>query len=238
MRLTFRAKLIAIVLVDALALLALVLLSRYIERRVDDQLAAIRDTFVPRVGLKPQLEGTFERIGRSLQDAVAANDLDLLDDAHRQHQLLLEQLAAGGDAVEPDRAAAFRKELDAYVASALAVSRRLIDGDAGEDVVAGMQAMQAQQRRAAETLAAAARFDERELAQAFRKASDVQRTGAQIRMVVAAGCLVLVIILTIWIGRGVFRTLDDFAAGFRRFGEGELTQPIPAAARDELGDAA
>jgi signal transduction histidine kinase/DNA-binding response OmpR family regulator/HAMP domain-containing protein len=238
MRLTFRHKLIAIVLVDAFALLTLVLLSRYIENRVDEQLASIQQRYVPRIGLKPQLEARFDRIGRGLQDAVAANDLDLLDDVRTQHRLLLEQLDAAGDAVEPARAEALRKELGIYVESAVTISRRLIAGEAGEDMVAGMQAMQAEQARAAEMLDVATRFDERQLAEAFRSASDVQRTGANIRMVVAAACLIVVIILTLWIGRGLFRTLDDFGAGFRRFGDGQFSQPIPAEARDELGDAA
>ncbi|HUQ07371.1 MAG TPA: response regulator [Kofleriaceae bacterium] len=238
MRLTFRSKLIAIVLVDALALLTLVLLSRYIERRVDDQLASIQESYVPRIGLKPKLESKFDRINRGLQDAVAANDLDMLDDVRAQHRLLIEQLAEAGDAVEPARADALRKELSTYVESAVTISQRLIAGEAGEDVVAGMQAMQAEQARAAEMLDLATRFDERQLAEAFHSASEVQRTGARIRMAVAAACLIVVIILTLWIGRGLFQSLDDFAAGFRRFGDGQFAQPIPAAARDELGDAA
>jgi signal transduction histidine kinase/DNA-binding response OmpR family regulator/HAMP domain-containing protein len=238
MRLTFRAKLIAIVAVDALALLALVLLSNYIERRVDNQLASIREHYVPRIGLGPRLEGTFDKIGRSLQDAVAANDLDLLEDARKQHQLLVEQLAAAGDAVDPADAAALRAGLDTYVSAGVAVSRRIIAGEADEDMVAEMQSMQVEQARAAELLANATRFDQRQLAEAFHAASEVQRTGARIRMAVSAACLCIVIILTIWIGRGLFRTLGDFADGFRRFGDGDFTKPIPAAARDELGDAA
>jgi signal transduction histidine kinase/CheY-like chemotaxis protein/HAMP domain-containing protein len=238
MHLTFRAKLIAIVLVDALALVTMLLLSRVIETRVDDQLASIQRHYVPRIGLKPQLEGTFDKIGRSLQDAVAANDLDMLDEAQRHHETLVEQLDAAGDAVDPGDAAAFKKALDTYVTSAVTVSRRLIAGEEGEDIVNGMQAMQVDQARAAELLDAAATFDAKQLNEAFRAASDVQTTGARIRLAVSAVCLLLVVILTLWIGRGLFRTLADFGDGFRRFGDGDFSQPIPAEAKDELGDAA
>ncbi len=238
MRPTFRAKLLAIVAVNAFALLVLVVASSLIERRVADQLDSIQARYVPRIGLRPRLEGSLERVERTLQDAAAAGDADLLVEARRQQEAMLAQLAATGDAVSASARATLRIAVEEYFVAAAGVSRRLIDGETGEDAVAAMEEMQARRATVLRRLDEATSFDEDALAAAFTSATDAQQTGARIRLIVGLLCLVAVVGLSIWIGRSLFQSLGGLASGLRRFGDGDFATPIPIASRDELGDVA
>jgi signal transduction histidine kinase len=238
LRLTVRSKPVAIVVVDAFALIVLVLASWLIEQRVDRQLQSIHDSYLPRIGLRPRLERTFEQVGRGLQDAATAGDADLLADADRSERTLLAQIAAAGDAIPPDDATALRAAVEAYYAAALDVSRRMIAGDSGEALLAAIEAMQAKQADASALLDRTTRLDEDALARAFTSASDAQRTGDRIRMIIGLVCLIAIVGLSAWIGRGLFSSLGGLADGFRRFGGGDFATPIPIGSRDELGDLA
>ena len=72
MRLSVRAKLIAIVVVAAWAFVVLIVASSFIAARADRQLAAIRERYVPKIEIGPQLERQFEQLRRGIQEAVAA----------------------------------------------------------------------------------------------------------------------------------------------------------------------
>src|ERR1041385_5568023 len=100
MRLTFRAKLVAIVGAAALAFVVIIVTGSIIASRVSQKLTSIQDRYVPKVELEPQLESTFERLRRGLQDAVAARDGDALDGTRDVRDELLDHLAAARDIVD------------------------------------------------------------------------------------------------------------------------------------------
>jgi signal transduction histidine kinase/DNA-binding response OmpR family regulator/HAMP domain-containing protein len=238
MRLTFRTKLLAIVAVNALALVVLIATSTLIEREVDHQLARIQREYVPRIGLQPRLEGAFARIGRTFQDAVAAADEDLLVDARDQVDALLAQIRGAGAVIPPEAARELIVAIETYAAAGTDVSRRMIAGANDESLVAAMERMQRLQADAAERIGRVTAFDAADLGARFAAAAETQRTGARIRLVISGICLISILGLSMWIGRGLVRALASLAAGFRRFGDGDLATPIPVTSRDELGDVA
>src|SRR6266481_9975006 len=105
MKLSFRSKLLALVAPAALALVALAASSAIVARSVEGHLDDIRKHYLPKVGLRPQLQGQFERIQRGFQDAVAASDTEKLGGTVELKKEFLQQLAASSDAVEPGLAA-------------------------------------------------------------------------------------------------------------------------------------
>src|SRR5207245_10244596 len=111
MNLSFRSKLLGLVATAGFALAALVLASAIIAQRVEGHLDDIRKHYLPKVGLRPQLQGQFERIQRAFQDAVAASDRDKLAGTDELKKDLLQQLAASSDAAEPRLAASLRQAL-------------------------------------------------------------------------------------------------------------------------------
>src|SRR5262245_35360286 len=126
---SFRQKVLGIVTATAAAFVALIVASAMISRQVEDQLATIEDVYVPRAELGPRLENAFARLTRGLQDAVAANDAEALAETRATERGFLDDLAAAGPAIEPERAAALRQAVDEYYQVALGLSRRLIQGE-------------------------------------------------------------------------------------------------------------
>ena len=149
MNLSFRSKLLALVATAALALVALVVSSAIIAGRVEGHLDDIRRHYLPKLGLRPQLEAQFERIQRGFQDAVAASDTEKLARTAELKKEFLQQLAQSSGAVDPGLAAALEQAVEDFHSKALSVSTRLIARETGEGVVAQMGEMQASQTRVA-----------------------------------------------------------------------------------------
>ncbi len=237
-RLTFRFKLVAIVATAALAFVVLIVASTLISTRVEQQLAQVQKVYVPKMELGPKLESRFEGISRGLQDAVAAADADALIETRAHKDEFLEQLATAGDAVDSAKAAALRDAMEEYYALAEEVAGRIIRGEQGEPLMEAIASMQAKQRQTGDLLKRATLFDREELTEGFASAARNQATAARIQLFVTVACLVLVMLLSFWLGRGVLRSLAGIASGFERFGRGEFGVPIPVTSQDELGDVA
>jgi CheY-like chemotaxis protein/signal transduction histidine kinase len=238
LRLSFRAKLIAIVGTAASALLVLIAASTAISARAEQELATIQERHLPRLQLGPRLDASFEQLKRALQDAVAARDPEAVLATHAIEAKFLEQIDGAGAAVTPGQAAVLRSAMDDYYGAAVDVSRRLIAGETGERLVDAMSAMQAKQARAADLLQTVTAFNPAELATAFAAARRAEITGGRIRLLVSLICLLGVVLLSWWIGRGVLRSLANVAVGLRRFGDGDFSRPIPVTSRDEMADLA
>src|SRR2546423_3519516 len=238
MKLSFRSKLLALVATAALALVALLVSSAIIAGRVEGHLEDIRQRYLPKLGLRPQLEAQFERIQRGFQDAVAASDMEKLARTAELKQDFLQQLKQSSGAVEPGLALALEHAVEDFHSKGLSVSRRLIARETGEGVVAQMGEMQASQARVSELLERATIFDKAELTNAIAAAAEAQRTGSRTRLGLSLAFLALVLLLSLWISRDMLDRMAQLTAGFRRFGAGGFRPPIPVVARDELGDLA
>jgi signal transduction histidine kinase/DNA-binding response OmpR family regulator len=238
MRITVRAKLLAVAVAAVLGIASMFLGQWLIARHSESQLAGIQHRYLPRVGLRAELGADFERMRRALQDAVAAADADLLEASVAAKQRLISALTEAGAAVDADKALALTRAVEDYHRRATALSRRLIEGETGEGLVVEMEAMQEQQRRVEHLLEETTRFDRAELTQTFAAVLDAQRSDARSRLLVSAVCLVMVIGLALWINRGLLLGLRGLSEGFRRFGSGDLGTPIELRGRDELTDVA
>jgi signal transduction histidine kinase/CheY-like chemotaxis protein len=238
-RLSFRAKLIAIVGTAAAALGILIAASTVISSRAEQELVKIQEHHLPRLQLGPQLQSDFDRLKRGLQDAVAARDPEAIAATRQTEVGFLVDLDAAAAAVTPGQAAALRAAMDDYYSAAVDVSRRLVAGETGERLVDAMSAMQAKQSRAADLLHSVTAFNPQELAAAFASARQAEVSGGHVRLIVSALCLLGLVLLSWWIGGGVIRALAEVTVGLRRFGGGDFERPIPIArGDDELADLA
>src|SRR5712664_2891179 len=238
MNLSFRSKLLTLVATAGFALAALVVSSSIIAGRVEKQIDDIRRHYLPKVGLRPQLEAQFERMQRGFQDAVAASDTEKLARMVDLKKEFLQQLAASSGAVDPGLAASLEQAIEEFHTTAMALSRRLIAGETGEGLIIQMTEMQTRQKRVAELVDAVTVLDKAELTNAFASTAEFQRIGSRLRLAVGLAALVLVVLLSLWISRDMLRGMAQLTAGFRRFGEGDFGAAIPVVSRDELGDLA
>ncbi|HVV52390.1 MAG TPA: HAMP domain-containing protein, partial [Polyangia bacterium] len=236
-RLSFRAKLVAIVGTAAAALLILVAAGTAISSRTERALAAIQDRHLPRLQLGPALRAEFERLKRGLQDAVAARDLEAVSATRGVLETFDRTLDAAGAVVPAGEAAALHAAMDGYYQAATDVSRRLVAGETGERLVDAMGDMQEKQARAAALLQTVTAFNPAELTAAFAAAQRAEINGGHVRLVVSLACLLGLVLLSGWIGRGVIRSLAEVTAGLRRFGGGNFEQPVAIGGNDdELAD--
>lgn len=235
---TLRARLVLMVAAAALSLVTLTVTGSLVASRVEDQLTLIQRRYMPKLELGPKLESEFERVTRSLQDAVAAQDLASLDESAALKGGLSSQLSAAKQVLGARNVALARAALDDYFALAHDVSRRLIAGETGEQLVSAMSAMQSKQAHALELLRSAVAFDRNKLGAAFAEVSRTELQASRIRLVVSLVCLFVVGVLYYWLTQGIFRALTGLAAGFERFGRGEFEQPIALDSRDELAELA
>jgi CheY-like chemotaxis protein/signal transduction histidine kinase/HAMP domain-containing protein len=238
MHLSFRAKLFAIVGTAAFALAALMVASFAMSTFVAERLTNIQNRYVPKLELGPRLQGNMERLKRSFQDAVAAKDAEGLLNAGAIKDQFLTQLDASVPALTLGQIAALRATMDDYFVAAADVSRRLIAGETGERVVEAMGAMQAKQARLEDLLVNVTSFDRGELARAFVEARQAQANMTKVRMVTTLACLLVVIMLSVWMGRGLIRSLAGVSDGLSRFGAGDFSRQIPIPNRDEIGEVA
>ena len=238
LRMTLRAKLTAIVAINAACFLVIIFASAELSSTVAGHLHEIRQQYLPKIGLRAQLVGQFERLQRGIQDATAANDRDALAATHKQKDALLADVDEAHAAIDPGDAAALHHAVDDYYEAAHDVAKRLVANETGEALNTRMLAMQGKQSHVAELLDKVSAIDRREVETAFTSAAEAQEVAANIRLAIGGLCLVLVLLLSTWIGRGVLRNIGHLTAGFTRFGHGDFAEPVPIGSADELGEVA
>src|SRR5688572_32597973 len=104
MGVSFRTKLFVVVGVIALPFLVLILSTHFIDARVDTELVHIEQRYVPRIEAAPKLSASFDALGRSFQDAVAAHDVDALERCRAEKTAFFDTLAAAKGAFDPGEA--------------------------------------------------------------------------------------------------------------------------------------
>ena len=122
MRLSVRAKLLAIVGTTTLAFVVLLVAGTLTARRTHGRLTDIQERLLPKLELGPRLESKFEALRRALQDAVAATDGDALTATASVQGALLEDIASATPILSPGQVAALRSAVDDYYVTAIDVS--------------------------------------------------------------------------------------------------------------------
>jgi signal transduction histidine kinase/ActR/RegA family two-component response regulator len=218
----------------ALGFAVLMGVSTLVERQVERDLALIQERFIPLIALGPKLEQGFERLRRAFSDAVAAQDVDALNETGMLKSELLRTLQRGRKAIHEDHARALAREIDAYYVLASDVSHRLLSGESGPQLRSAMLTMQEKHAAVLTLLRGATALDHDALASAFAEASGAQRTATRVRLVVSFGSLGVVLILSFLISRGLLHALSELGAGFARFGRGDFSVRIREQGDQEL----
>ncbi|HEY4241322.1 MAG TPA: response regulator [Kofleriaceae bacterium] len=219
----FRFKLYAIGAVAAAGLAGVYAVSAVTERGVDRELDDIREHFIPRIGIVAQQVSALDHISQKLAESATAAEPDGIVDARKQEQALLEQLRD---------APAAQQALTDYYSTAEGVAKAMIaHGSADPDAVASMQAkltaVNAQ-------LTVIERTDEQGLTRAFAAASAAEQTSGRVRLGVSLALIIIVLLLTRWIARGLVLRVEQLVTGLRRFGDGDFSQQVPEGSADGL----
>jgi CheY-like chemotaxis protein/signal transduction histidine kinase len=237
-RFRLRAKLLLILGIASLAFAVLIVSSSLTEDRVERQLGLIARHHVPQLEVGPKLEAQLERLSRGFQDAVAAQDLQRLEDLHAVRDALFVELDRAKALIGAERAAPLRAAIRDYFAAAYDVSRRLLAEETGEALVTSMADMQAKHLQAQTLLEHATSFDRGGLSRAFAEAAEAQAGAKRARLVISLTCLAAVLLLCLLFSRQILNSVGALAAGLARFGGGEFGRPIQVASGDEFEELA
>jgi CheY-like chemotaxis protein len=236
--LSLRSKLIAIVTLVVVALCSLLLVSLGLGLRQAREIEDVERRMVPKLELGPRLQTDFEHLRQTMQEAVAAQDPNALDESIRLRNAFIGAVTSAGPALSESDAAELRHAITAYHDAAYGVSRRLIRGETGEALVDAIAAMQAQQHSTEELIRRSASLDRRELAQGFGAVRQSATAGTRYALAIGVVTLVLVLGITSRLGRGAVLQLAGISSGVARFATGDLKEPIPVTLDDELGELA
>jgi len=231
---TFRAKLFAIFGAALLALISVLLISAVMGVRQNRELDDVQSRLVPRTELGPRVEAEFERLTRGMQDAVAAQDQAALEATLERKTALFELIGQAGAALDPATAASLRWAIQDYYQAGHEVSRRMIAGEAGDELLQAALRMQEQQRKAIALIKKSTSVDRRELSGAFGEIKNTNLQADHFRLGITASGIFVVALLAFWGGGGVLQALGHLSSGLARFGTGDFGTPIPITAQDEL----
>lgn len=240
-RLRFRNRVLLLPLLAALSFVITFFVDSHLASQDAEVLATIQNGYVPEVTLSHDLRRTIERIQRTLQDAVAAEDLDALTRADALKAHFDEQLDAGR--ALPVASAAGYDELDHLGTRFYSLARATTEHLIRKDKVAGIQTdMTAVAQASAELVARLEQNISRDKAQAqaaFENAAKLQERARRMTGIVIFACLVLLILLSIWTVRSVVGPVQALKSVATRIAaEGDLAQEIPDMGNDEVGQLA
>jgi CheY-like chemotaxis protein/HAMP domain-containing protein len=238
LQLTFRAKLLLILITAGLSLVSVIAGSALLGVQQARDLADVEGRMIPRLEFGPRIETEFDRLRQGMQDAVAAQDSAALEAADQGRLRLFELIAQAGPALDAAAAAQLRWAIQDYYKDAESVSRRLIAGETGELLVDDIARMQERQRRARELITKTTRLDRQELSAGFAAVRNATLRANRFRLVIGLCGLGLSIGLSLWAARGMLRILSDISSGFARFATGDFSGKIPVSSNDELGGVA
>jgi signal transduction histidine kinase/CheY-like chemotaxis protein len=236
--LRFRTKLLLLVGVAGFALVLLIALDAITGHVEEEELQRIEASYLPLLELGPRVNAQMERLRRAFQDAAAALDDGQLAEAERARNELQATLRRARGVLPRAEVSLLELRVDRYFEAAMLVTRGMIAGEPSTSMVDAITTMQQHQKEAAESLARATSFDRKRLEHAFSSLRNMRDHATRTRIAVASVCLLLVLLLSTWIGRRTLRSLEELSSGFARFGNNELTTPIRVLSTDEVGEVA
>jgi signal transduction histidine kinase/ActR/RegA family two-component response regulator len=239
-RLRFRYRIALLVGLAAFGLVTVTTVALVYLRASERQLSGIETRYVPLLEVNRDLAEAFTRLARAFEDAAAAADEALLDEAKEIYVQLAARthedaavIAANG--TEPERLEA---ALLRYYETAHSVTLRLVHGVPAEQLTAAIDTMRENWREYSDLLVRATHPDRKKLAAAFENTRRAQRQALWIDFSVAA-CVLLLMGFVSWrLIRRTVRSLREVSQGVERFARGDFGEEITVEANDEIGDLA
>jgi methyl-accepting chemotaxis protein len=222
----------------AATLLAMAIVGALMERAAE-RIALVEARDFPALELSQALEDDLAALQRQLQDAAAAEDLSMLEDADARAEALVERIRGSPEAVlDAKRRETLAAELEGYAALARDVTGRMIRKDRGEEALRGLGEMTARYTALREGLEADTRRSRAAMSEAFGATARLQRTAllAVIGLLLAAAGGALA--LSAALARSAARPLEALRIATARVAEGDLTAEVQVTGRDEVGQVA
>ena len=232
---SLRARLLLIVSTAALALLVMLVGSAVIAAQQNRDLQDVEQRLVPKLELGPKLQGEFDRLRQSMQDAIAAQDAPALEATLSIRNAIFELIASTPGVIDASDAALLRWTVHDYFETAQDVSRRMLAGETGENLVDEIARMQDQQAKVSALIKRTTGLSKSELSASFTTIGSANRRADRFRFAIGLCGLGLVLVLSLSASTSLLRALRHLSEGFSRFATGDFQQPVPTTGLEELG---
>jgi len=236
-RMKVRHKLLLGLLIVGLGFLAALGLLLVSGQRTQELLDRIETGEVPALNLRRDLEAILTEYQRSLQDAAATQDVDVLDiaDEHRASFLATLQTGRTNEALNPRLLAGLATEFGNYSTLARETTAGLISRGPDENLLTDLRTMTESYSSIKKQLADATDKQSEDLSRAFADAKSRQRA------LITAGTAVLVVALLLLASlfflliRHLDRSLGQATRAAEALAEGDVTTRIEVETQDEVG---
>jgi signal transduction histidine kinase len=235
-RRTLRARLWAVLALTVVAFASTGVVDLLTSARVDSRLTALEADYLPLLEFGPELDARYEDLRRAMQDVVGTQDLEGMAALQAKREHILLSLDAAPAIIGRADIDQVRKTFITWYASAYAITVRLISGETGEALVAGIAEMHDHQRAAWQAMRAAVSLDKSRMSQVFRDVAAARAQAANTRLTVVLVLLATLAAAALSIGRRLSNGLRALLDGFSRFGAGQFDTPIRISGGDELSD--
>jgi diguanylate cyclase (GGDEF)-like protein len=199
------------------------------------RLHRLGDQYYPVVESGWKLEQELSGIQRSFQDAVAANDIDVLDLSDSLGRAFLEAVDRHEAGSLHEQNTTIRQLFDTYFARGRDVSQRMIAGELGDDVTIAQRDLTAKHRVLRSALDADARRDRAAMAEAIAQERTRQRAAWIVCVVLTCGFVLAVVVLSRLAGDSLTVPLNEAVRVADRVADGDLSMRLPSATNDEVG---
>lgn len=236
--LKFRYKLLVLPLLATVGFVVILVANSVMGARQEQRILLVEKGYYPSVQLSTELDNSLAAIQRGLQDAVAASNTQAIDEVDKIHEAFdhnVEQ-ARGNPVLNRADLDALEAALDGYYALARTTSLRMIHGETGESLLAGLQSMKAKQNAIQETLKANIKRDKEAITSAFEASQTMQRTTTRMITVVILVCVGLLFAASMLVAKHVTRSLRKVVSISQAAANGDLTSTIEVETSDELGN--
>jgi len=201
------------------------------------RLTRIEVGYAPSLQTSWELERQLTELQRTMQDAVAAADPEMLQQADETRQAFLGDLDSARAnpvlaAVDLD---ALKARFNAYYDIANRTTGRLLAGETGDAMLAALEEMTTAYNGIRSTIEDQVTRDRQAMADGFasaRLAATVQQVATALVTVLG---LAVLIALSLVIIRTVNGSLTEFSAGFARIRAGNFRQKLTIDSQDEFG---
>ncbi|MEX2281955.1 MAG: methyl-accepting chemotaxis protein [Gemmatimonadota bacterium] len=229
-----------IILLPALAALGSILIGSYtmaVDRATTRQTAEIQAGYFPSLELSRNLEVHLSAVQTSIQNAVAASDLEGLINADFLSAQFIATLETGSanPIVAEGEIENLRNRYDAYYLLARGASVRVIAQATADSIGDILGPMSRDYRTLREMLALRTARDQTRITAAFATLKSSQESRARFQVI---GLLVLVtslILLSVWIIRDVLSALQRLSSAASSIAQGKIDHEIEYVSDDEIG---
>lgn len=227
-------------IVAAIALLIIVLVAPRAATRNSELLQEIEEGFFPASELGRDLAENLAVIQRDLQDAVAAVDETILDEADAAAGEFRGGLAgaAGNPTLDARVLSDLEAEFDRYYSHARATSLRLIRGESGDQLTADLRTMRDGFERVHERVQNIRSESHDRVGKAFASAEANQERSSMIlsRLTVfAVVCLLALVVFSFLLVRSLTMPIRSAVEVAGELAEGDLSAEIEISSSDEMG---